>query len=131
MHLLRNRTALRQLTDVGHEPDPSRWVWAVARLEPCGRLFLPEVTRAALGAGGPIGGEVRGLCHRTALVLQADGAGRSMTIDGRGRVYVPVWLRRGSTSGLLVGTHLATSIVVVAPTAVLDELADRLKGEAR
>lgn len=52
-----------------------------------------------------------------------------MTVDGRGRLYVPVWLRRGHGTWLIVGTQAATSIVVVAPTSMLDALGDQLAGE--
>lgn len=38
-------SALRQLTDLGHLPGPPDWVWAVARLEPSGRLLLPVEAR--------------------------------------------------------------------------------------
>jgi hypothetical protein len=54
MHDLRNSTALRQLTDLGHESDPPEWVWAVTRLEPSGRLLRPVDARDALGAGPPL-----------------------------------------------------------------------------
>lgn len=54
-----------------------------------------------------------------------------MTIDGRGRLYVPVWLRRSPVPWLLVGTRAAASIVVVAPASVLDGLGDRLLDGAR
>jgi hypothetical protein len=50
MHDFRNSTALCQPTDLGREPDSPDWAWAVAHLEPSGRL-LPFEARAALGAG--------------------------------------------------------------------------------
>jgi DNA-binding transcriptional regulator/RsmH inhibitor MraZ len=128
---LRTSTALRQLTDLSLDPDPSEWAWAVVRLDPKGRLALPLGARIALGPHGMERIEVRGVCHRVALVLSPDGAGAAMTIDGRGRLCVPVWLRRGSTSSVLVGANHATSLVVVAPTAVLDGLGDVLVGESR
>lgn len=129
---LRNSTALRQLTDLGgHEPDPPDWVWAVARLEPSGRLLLPGEARHALGTAERGHGDAIGMCHGAALVLRPSGHGRPMAIDGRGRLYVPVWLRRNQVPCLLVGTHAAASVVVVAPAWVLDGLGDQLVGQAR
>lgn len=129
---LRNSTALRQLTDLGgHEPYPPDWVWAVARLELSGRLLLPVEARDALRAGARGHGDAIGMCHGAALVLRSSGHGRPLAIDGRGRLYVPVWLRRTQVSCLLVGTHAAASVVVVAPVSVLDGLGDQLVGEAR
>jgi hypothetical protein len=61
---LRTSTALRQLTDLGgHEPDPPDWVWAVARLEPSGRLLLPGEARDALDTTARGHGEAIGMCH--------------------------------------------------------------------
>jgi len=128
---LRSSTALRQLTDLGRDPDPPDWVWAVAPLEPSGRLLLPVEARDALGTGARGHGDAIGMCHGAALVLRSSGHGRPMAIDGRGRLYVPVWLRRSPLPCLLVGTHAAASVVVVAPASVLDGLGDQLVAEAR
>ena len=129
---LHNSTALRQLTDLGgHDPDPPDWVWAVARLELNGRLLLPVEARHALRAGARGHGDAIGRCHGAALVLRSAGHGRPLAIDGRGRLYVPVWLRRSPLPCLLVGTHAAASVVVVAPASVLDGLGDQLVGEGR
>jgi hypothetical protein len=75
MRDLRNSTALRQLVDLGHDPDPTRWAWAVARLDPAGRLLLAVEARAVLGIRLGQRTTVRGVCHRVTLVLAADGAG--------------------------------------------------------
>lgn len=40
-------------------------------------------------------------------------------------------MRRGRDAWLLVGTHAPTATVVVAPTSMLDGIADRLLGASR
>lgn len=42
MHDFRNSTALRQLADLGHEPDSPDWDWAIARLERPGGSDSPS-----------------------------------------------------------------------------------------
>jgi len=88
---LRNNTALRQLADLRHEPDPPAWDWAVVRLEP-GGLLVPIEARTALGTrpGGQT--DVWGLCRGVTLVLRVEGPGGRITVDCRGRLYVPAWL---------------------------------------
>lgn len=127
---LRNSTALGQLADLVYEPDPPTWDWAVSRLEPGGRLLVPIEARAALGARSGSRADVWGLCRGVTLLLSVEGRGRRITVDGRGRLYVPAWLRPGARTWLLVGSRAAASIVVVAPLSVLDGLGDRLAGEA-
>ena len=126
---LRNSTALRQLSDLGHEPDPSEWAWAVVRLDPAGRIALPSDARVALGARGAARTDVRGVCHRTSLVLSADGAGAALTVDGRARLCLPAWRRRGPCAAMVVGTNRVTALVVVAPATALDGLGDVLLGD--
>lgn len=128
MYDSRNRSALQELSGLGRDPGPLRWHWAIVGLEPCGRLLLPDETRRALEAGPGDRAEVRGVCRRAALVLRADGGGRRMAVDGRGRLYVPAWLRRQNGEELVVGTHIATSIVVVTSPSWLDALGDELTG---
>jgi len=129
MPTLRTSTALRQLADLGHQPDPPRWSWAIARLEPTGRLVLPVEARLALGLTAGQRTTVRGICHRVALVLDADGAGAAFVIDSRGRLLVPAWLRAGTASAVVVGTRQDPALVLVAPTTTLDTLGDLLAGE--
>ena len=50
MHDARTSTALRQLADLGRDPDPPGWHWGIARAEVTGRLVLPAEARAARGA---------------------------------------------------------------------------------
>ena len=61
MHDFRTSTALRQLADLGDEPDQSAWSWAVVRLDPSGRVRLPVEACAALAARPGDGVEVFGL----------------------------------------------------------------------
>jgi hypothetical protein len=137
MHDARTSTALRQLADLGRDPDPPRWHWGIARVEATGRLVLPAEARTALGATNGQPSAVLGGCHRVALVLRSNGAGAgagaALAVDGRGRLRLPAWLRRASapSGSLLVGTSQGSPLVVVAPAGVLDGLGDVLAGESR
>jgi len=131
MHHPRTSTALRQLTDLGHEPDPPRWAWAVARLDAKGRVLLPPAARSALGVRLGDRTAVVGRCHRVAMVLQHDGGGAPMVVDNRGRLGVPAWLRRGPGASMVVGTRYDAPVVVLAPVATLDGLGDLLSGSSQ
>jgi hypothetical protein len=63
---LRTSAALRQLPDLCPGPRKARWRWAVARVEPTGRLILPAEARAILG----VVGAARGTCNRVAFLLR-------------------------------------------------------------
>ncbi|HMJ74465.1 MAG TPA: hypothetical protein VK507_00745 [Iamia sp.] len=123
----RTSPALRQLAAIGRDPDPLAWSWAVVRLELCGRLLLSPEARTTLGARPGHVLDVRGLCNTTALVLRAIGRGRTITVDRRGRIYVPMWLRRGPS--YLIGARADSATVVLVPVTVLDALGDDLEGE--
>lgn len=127
----RNSTALRQLADLGIDPEPPRWEWAIVRVDPKGRVVLPAEARLALGATPGGRSAVRGVCHRVALVLSPDGAGAAMSVDARGRLRIPEWLRQGPPTSMVVGTRGGTPVVVVAWTTVLDGLGDLLLGQPR
>ncbi len=131
MHDHRTSTALRQLTDLGGELDPPRWAWAVVRLDAKGRVLLSPDARSALGVRLGDRTEVVGRCHRVAMVLQRDGGGAPMVVDGRGHLRVPAWLRRGPGASMVVGTRYDAPVVVVAPATVLDGLGDVLAGSSR
>jgi hypothetical protein len=133
MHDVPTSTALRQLADLGQDPDPLRWHWAIARLEPTGRLVLPAEARTALGATTGQPTPVRGVCNRVALVLRASGAGTAIAVDGRGRLRLPTWLRRANhrSGSLLVGTRRGSPLVVIAPAGVLDGPGGMVTGESR
>jgi hypothetical protein len=58
------------------------------------------------------------------LVLsEAEGPGRRIGIDRRGRCYMPVWLRRPA---LVVVADLSDGAVVIADVAVLATVGERL-----
>jgi hypothetical protein len=124
-------TALHQLGDLDHDEVPPRWSWAVAGLERIGRIRLPSPALEALSAGG--GREVRLRSNRLAVIVAPDGPGAAGTVDGRGRLYVPVWLRQAAagTEAVLVGAALGEPLVVLAPVGVLDGVGDLLAGELR
>jgi bifunctional DNA-binding transcriptional regulator/antitoxin component of YhaV-PrlF toxin-antitoxin module len=110
----------------------SPWRWSGADPEPSGRLTLPTLARRLLvdDAGGAV--EVSGVVRGDTLVLRPDlDAGRAMTVDGRGRLYLPVWLRRHA--GFLVGTNHDADVVsvVVVPAVLFDAIGDRLLERVR
>jgi hypothetical protein len=136
--------ALALLRDTGGRPPPppARWSWAVVALDPEGRVGLPWAARRALGAAAGTAMTARAVARGAVLVLRADpdgaGAGAVLALDGRGRVRLPLWWRRACASGACaVATRAGTaavaeaSLVVLAPTGVLDGLADVLVGERR
>jgi hypothetical protein len=128
----RTSTALRQLTALGREPAPSRWSWAVRTYEPGGRLRLPAEAQAAIGFRPGASFEVSGLCQRVGLVIALDHfGGASLTVDPWGRLMLPAWLRRGAERSLLIGSDVDGSMVVVAPTGVLDSVGELLTGGPR
>lgn len=122
----RASTALRHLTL--EALGPPRWSWAVAELPGTGRLRLPDVAREVLDYTD--GGLVSALAHGDVLIVRPlEGTGRRLRVDGRGRIYVPRWLR--SHDGLLIGALRAERLVLVAPSRVLDAVGDRLLGSIR
>jgi hypothetical protein len=131
MHDPRISTALRQLADLDDEPVPSRWSWAIVGLERIGRVSLPAPAIQVLGVS--TGGEVWARSGRLALVVRAEGPGAAVAVDGRGRMFVPVWLRQaaGPARQLLVGTKATPGVVVVVAVGVLDGIGDLLVGGLR
>lgn len=103
----------------------------MVRLEPSGRVRLPTAACAALEAHLGSSVEVSGVCHSDAFVVRAAGDGRRLTIDQRGRLYVPAWVRRGGNASLIVGTRHRDRIVVLAAPTVLDRVGDVLIGTSR
>lgn len=99
--------------------------------EPSDRLLFPGEARIALNALAGVSVEVSGVCHRDAFVVRSGGDGRRLTIDRRGRLYVPAWVRRGDIVSLIVGTRHADQTVVIIATSVLDHVGDGLIGGSR
>lgn len=110
----------------------SPWHWSRADPEPSGRLTLPPVARRALVGDADGAAAVAGVVSGDTLVLRTDVAiGCVMTVDARGRIYVPQWLRRHP--GFLVGTHVEgnAAAVVVVPATLFDAIGDRLLERVR
>lgn len=116
-------------TSALRKPCPPRWRWVIVRLDAEGRVCLPGNALVVLGAAADERAVVRGTCNRVGLVLHRDGAA-PLSVDSRGRVLVPVWLRRaaGESGSVVVGTRTEDHLVLVAPVAVLDGLGNMLVG---
>jgi hypothetical protein len=52
-----------------------------------------------------------------------------MSIDARGRLIVPMWLRGGPSPSYLIGTRADSATVIVVPAAVLEALGEDLAGD--
>ena len=130
MHNARTSTALRQLADLGATTSETPWRWSIVNLEPIGRIILPGHARQALthSPGEP---GIRARAVRVAWLLNRGGAGTEAWVDGRGRVYLPAWLRSLCDHGVLVGTRSTDGVVVVGSTRLLDGFGDRLTGPVR
>jgi len=133
MRMNRPRTPPAVLPDLTGPPvAASPWRWSAAEPEPSGRLLLPSAARRALGADSVEAHAVSGVVRGDMLVLRPHHAdGRSVTVDGRGRIYLPVWLRRHP--GFLVGTHTTPddAAVVVVPAFLFDAVGDQLLERVR
>ena len=108
----------------------NRWSFAIVALQRNGRVTLPAAARYALDGCASLRAVPRG-----EIVLVGPGAaGRPVTIDGRGRLVVPCWLRGAAepAGSLLVGTRAMRDvepIVLLAPPRLLAGFADALVGE--
>lgn len=114
--------------------EASPWRWGGAEPDPGGRVQLPPAARRALVGDADAAVEVDGVVRGDTLVLRpAPVAGRSMTVDARGRIYLPQWLRRHPS--FLVGTHhhddAGEVAVVVVPATLFDVVGDRLLERVR
>jgi hypothetical protein len=100
-------------------------------LERIGRVRLPAPAIHVLSVSA--GGEVWARSSRLALVVSTEEPGATIAVDGRGRMFVPVWLRQaaGSSRQLLVGTNVTQGLVVVAGVGVLDGIGELLAGGLR
>jgi integrase len=119
-----NRPPSAALPDLTGPPvTASPWRWSAAEPEPSGRLLLPTAARRVLGVDGDRSRTVSGVVRGDTLVLRPHQAGgRAMTIDGRGRIYLPVRLRRHP--GIVIGSHTDPDdpVVVIVPAAWIDEI---------
>lgn len=122
--------ALPDLT--GPPVTTSPWRWTAAEREATGRLQLPTAARQVL-VGDAVGAhEVSAVVRGDTLVLRTDAdGGRAMTLDARGRIYLPQWLRRHPS--FLIGTHQGADdiAVVVVPAVLFDAIGDRLLERVR
>lgn len=127
----RTSTALRQLADLGRDPDPSRWGWSIATPDPRGRLRPPTAALRAVGIERRQAVERRGIGHRVGLVVRSDGAGTPLAVDRRGRLTLPTALRHLTERTLVIGADVDRALLVIAPTTALDGLGDLLTGGTR
>jgi len=129
----RPRTLSAALPDLTGPPiEPSPWRWSGAQPEHSGRLTLPPTARRVLIGDADGAFEVAGVVRGDTLVLRANPpVGREMTVDARGRLYLPAWLRRHAN--FLVGTHhdAEGAAVVVVPSTLFDAIGDRLLERVR
>lgn len=128
MHDPRTSPALRTLADLTAAPPQRRWQWSIGRLDGAGRVSIGQ---SAVDALGPRPLTTR--WHHLALLVEpADGSPttRTVLVDGRGRLTVPVWLRRRQPE-VLVGLEVEGPVLLVAPVEVLDRLGDVLAGDIR
>jgi hypothetical protein len=120
--------ALGRLRRLGAAAEPARWQHWVIEMERTGRVTLPAAARC-VAEGLTV---LRATSRDDALVLRRDGLGAPTQLDGRGRLLVPVWLRRAAerTRSVLVAARRPdAAVVVIAPTSVLDGAVDELCGE--
>jgi bifunctional DNA-binding transcriptional regulator/antitoxin component of YhaV-PrlF toxin-antitoxin module len=120
--------ALDALHRVGRRPAPARWRHWVVEVQRSGRVTLPPAARR-IADGLPA---VRAVSRDDALVLRRDGLGAAITLDGRGRLILPVWLRRLAApagSVLVAARRPDASVVVIAPVGSLDALVEGVCGE--
>lgn len=100
-------------------PPPNGLVWSVVSPDPTGRVQLPAAVADLLGTGPARARVIDGV-----LVLgELEGPGPCIGIDRRGRLYLPVWLRRPA---LVVVADAGRGVVVLADVAVLDAVGERL-----
>lgn len=108
MHDPRTSTALRTLAQLTGGPPPRRWSWSIGRLDRAGRLCLGQTTADALGPGPLV---LR--WHHLALLVEPDWrpGGRRASLDERGRLLAPAWLRERGRD-VLVGLDRRGDVLV-------------------
>ena len=116
------------LRDLNSGQRAPRWRHWIVAVEQIGRISLPPPAWQALGPEP--GAEVRS--GDLALVLRPDVVGAHFRIDGRGRLFLPAWLRAatGLSGSVLVAARTdGLPMVAVAATGILEDLMDRVTGE--
>lgn len=109
-------------------PEAVRWRHRIAGVDAVGRVRLPVEVRPAAG-DPPV---LVAFSRDRVLVLCRDGRGSVRRIDRRGRVTLPVWLRRlvGPDGAVVISASVPdAATVVVTPAVVLDVVVDGLSGE--
>lgn len=123
--------ALELIRSFGAEPLAARSQHEVVGLEVMGRVRLPSGAALLAESTEPVRATSRGV----AMVLRRGGVGAAVRVDERRRLGpLPAWFRRlcePSGSVLVAIGRPDTSVVVMAPTSVLDALVDRVAGEIR
>ncbi len=121
---------LPRLFDDDEDVGTGRWSFAIVTIERSGRVTLPAAARVAI--------EDRASLRLSSLgevaLLRCGGGGRPVSIDERGRVVVPCWLRDAADpeGSLLVGTgveHDSEPVVLLAPPRLLCGFADAMVGD--
>ena len=124
------RSALSLLNGPGASRWEPRWRYWVVAVERIGRVTLPADVRRVLGAGD----FVSALTGDLVLLLRRTGVGARLSMDSRGRVVLPAWLRQTarSSGSVLVAARLSElPVVFIADTVVFDRLVDRVTVECR
>ncbi len=121
---------LPRLLDDDPVDGASRWSFAIVTVERTGRVTLPAAARAAMKPCVTLRLSTRG----EVVVLLNGGAGRTVALDGRGRLVVPRWLAEAAdpAAGLLVATHIdhdGAPVMVLAPPRLLVGMVEALVGE--
>jgi len=109
-------------------PDVVRWRHWIAPVDSLGRVRLPAEARPTDNEAPEL---LASSCDRS-LVLRRASIGTPRPVDDRGRLTLPVWLRRlvGDGNAVLVsGSVPDAATVVITPAAVLDVVVDELVGE--
>lgn len=109
-------------------PEAVRWRHWIAGVDAVGRVRLPAEVRPA--ADDPP--ELAAVSGDRVVLLRRHGRGSVRRIDRRGRVTLPVWLRRlvGPDGAVLISASVPdAATVVVTRAAVLDAVVDGLAAE--
>jgi hypothetical protein len=93
-----------------------------------GRFTLPADARPRAGEDGAL----RAVSRATCLLLQSGQHGAPIHVDARGRVVLPMWLRRLTVdcgSVLVAARWPEVTCLVDTPSTSLDSLVDAVVGE--